>query len=155
MKHGLASLTLVSLLLVMGCTPANVQYCRSFGVEATAEYDKCLAYYADQQAAFGASRSACELEADTVYPPTLYDYGGYAHTTFGTGFGGRYYGGQTIRVEPDFRKNAEVDRLRMRIIEPCMQAKGWNSGSSWQAGRHAVTPAKRVQKTSAKLPWLP
>ena len=49
-------------------------------------------------------------------------------------------------VEPDYRKNAEIDQLRLRIVGPCMAVKGWNSPTSWQAGRHAVAVAP-VRKT--------
>jgi hypothetical protein len=153
------------LLLAGGCTSEEVTYCRSYGVEGTAEYGKCLDYYAQQEAVFGSDRAACAREADATYPPTLYDYGGYARTTIGSGWGGRhhggFYGGHTIFIDPDYRHNREVDRLRMRIIEPCMQARGWVSGNSWQAGRQKVqshppkrTPGRPQQNGSQKLPWL-
>lgn len=147
------SVFVLPLLMLAGCgAPADVDYCRAFGVEGTAEFGKCLGYYAQQEAAFGADRDACEIEADATYPPTLYDHGGYAHTMGGWGPHGHWYGGQTIRIDPDWRHNREVDRLRTRIVEPCMQAKGWNSGRDWQAGRHAVKPTKTPSKAQ-KLPW--
>ena len=83
------------------------------------------------------------------------------HFLLGTGWGGHhggFYGGQSMRIEPDYRRNNELDRLRMRIIEPCMQARGWVSGSNWQAGRQAVR-AKNQPRTRNKpqpvesLPW--
>lgn len=144
----------VLLLALAGCgTPADVQYCRALGVEGTAEYGNCLGYAAQQQAAFDADRGACESEADATYPPTLYDHGGYGHSMGGFGPHGEYYGGQTIIIDPDWRHNREVDRLRMRIIAPCMQARGWNSASDWSAGRHVVTPAKKAAAKPQKLPW--
>ncbi|MES2984790.1 MAG: hypothetical protein V4735_06365 [Pseudomonadota bacterium] len=137
------------LMLVVGCTPADELYCQSFGVGGTVEYGKCIAYYHQQQDAFRADRAACEDQADMTYPTTLYDNGHYAHVYGGYGGGfGPYSGSRTIRVEPDYQHNAQVDRLRMRIIEPCMQSRGWNSGRDWQAGRHAVTPAPMQ-----RLPW--
>jgi hypothetical protein len=150
------------LLAALGaCTAKDVLYCRNQGVEGTSEQGKCMSYYQQQEGLFSADRSVCAADADEVYPPYLYDYGGYAHTTMGTGWGGHhgggFYGGQSIRIEPDFRRNSEIDRLRMRIIEPCMQAKGWVSGRTWQAGRQAVKPRKQPRTTKPQpvesLPW--
>jgi hypothetical protein len=157
-------LGLVALSL-NACTADDVLYCRSMGVEGTSEQGNCMQYYHAQQGAFDADRSICAREADETYPPHLYDYGGYAHTTIGSGWGGPFggprggfYGGQAIRIEPDFQRNAELDRLRMRIIAPCMRARGWVSGTSWQDGRLPVQPRKqpRVSKPQAseQLPWL-
>lgn len=149
----------VTLLMLAGCgVPDNEEYCRSFGVEGTPEFTKCLSYYSQQTAIFGADQSVCEMKADETYPPTLYDHGGYAHTMGGFGPHGEYYAGQTITIDPDWRKNQEVDRLRTRIVAPCMQSKGWNSSNDWKAGRHAVTaapqPARPAATTPApKLPW--
>ena len=144
---------IISLTFLAACTPPDVEYCRSFGVEGTAEYGKCLNHYQQQSAAFESDRDACEFAADATYPPTLYDRGHYAQTMGGFGPHGEFYGGQTISIEPDWQHNREVDRLRMRIIAPCMQARGWNSASDWQAGRHAVAPAPRKAKAAEKLPW--
>lgn len=170
-------------LMVMGfmgialaaCTPADEQYCRSFGVDGTTEHRKCLDYYHREQAAFDADRRVCDAEADLTYPPSLYDRGHTEHVLgggFGSGFGrhgygrhggwgGQYYGAQTVFVGPDLAQNAEVDRLRLRIVEPCMQARGWNSGTSWQAGNQLVTPVKRKAvslpkpiKSALPLPWI-
>ena len=152
MRQLLGALLLVGL--VTGCTPSDVQYCRDFGVEGTSEYGKCINHYHTQESAFMADRASCDADADMTYPPSLYDYGGYARTHGGIGYGGHWYGGQTIHIDPDWRRNREIDRLRMRIIEPCMQAKGWVSGRSWQAGRQAVRPQKRKPASAEKLPWL-
>lgn len=141
------------LLLVAACTPADQEYCNSFGVGGTAEYGKCINYFHQQEARFGADRSVCEFEADATYPPSLYDYGHYEHVIGGFGPMGTMYGGSTIRVEPDYYHNAQVDRLRMRIIEPCMQRQGWNSGSDWRQGEHPVS-LKPVPASAAPLPWL-
>ena len=163
------SLTIVAFVaLLSACTPADIEYCSKFGVAGTAEYGKCLNYYQQQEAAFGADYSLCASEADITYPTTLYDRGGFAQAGIGPGFGGRYYGGGygygggLISVPPDYQHNAEVDRLRARIITPCMQSRGWNSQTSWQAGRREVVPAKRQSNgplpapraPSEKLPWL-
>lgn len=163
------SLAIVALAtLLTACTPADIEYCSKFGVSGTAEYGKCLNYYQQQEAAFGADYSLCASEADVIYPTTLYDHGGFAQVGIGSGFGGRFhgggygYGGGLISVPPNYQHNAEVDRLRARIITPCMQSRGWNSQTSWQAGRREVVPAKRQSNRPApaprapseKLPWL-
>jgi hypothetical protein len=142
------------LLWLTSCTPADVDYCRGFGVEGTAEYSKCIGYYHQQQQAFTADREMCDAQADLTYPPSLMDRGGYARTSIGTGWGMHGYGGQTIRIEPDHRRNAEIQRLRMRIITPCMRTQGWNSGSNWQAGRSEVRPSPAAKPPKNTLPWL-
>ncbi len=147
-----SALAVLALALLAACTPGDVDYCRGFGVEGTAEYGKCISYYHEQEALFGNDMSVCSLEADGTYPPTLYDYGHYEHIMGGYGPRGEWYSGTMIRVEPDYQHNAQVDSLRMRIIAPCMDARGWNSPTSWQAGRHAVTRAGKAAKL-AKLPW--
>ncbi len=145
--------SLFALLLLVACTPADIQYCRSLGVEGTAEYGNCLSHYQQQSAAFAADRDACDFEADATYPRSLYDRGHYARTHGGFGPHGEFYGGHTIHIDPDWQHNREVDRLRMRIIAPCMQARGWNSANDWQAGRHAVSNISKKPMSSKKLPW--
>ena len=150
------------------CTPADEQYCQSYGVGGTPEFGKCLDYYHQQQAVFGAARADCDLQADATYPRSLYDNGGYV-PVMGGPWGGPFGppGGYAF-VEPDYRRNAQIDQLRLRIVGPCMSAKGWNSPVSWQAGRHDVTPVKQkklvltpaTQAPAApstslnSLPWL-
>jgi len=145
-------LGLLCLIALAGCTPANEQYCQQHGVSG-AEFNKCIVYYNQQQAIFDADRDACEMQADLTYPRSLYDYGRTEHVMGGFGYDGRYYGGTTIQVSPDYQHNAQVDSLRARIVAPCMDAKGWNSVSTWQAGRHAVAPVGRKPVVSQKLPW--
>jgi len=141
-------LALLFLLLAASCGNPQDDYCESFGVrEGDVEYGKCSQYFSQQQALFSSDRAVCALQADQTYPPSLYSRpysypvrfyggrGGFAHT-------------EMVHVGADYQQNAEVDRLRMRIIEPCMQARGWNSGATWQAGRHAGTPV-----TATVLPW--
>ena len=150
---------IVALVWLSACTPADEQYCQRFGVGGTVEYGKCIAYYHQQSAMFGADRAQCEFEADAVYPPTLYDYG-HTEEVMGGYARGVYYGGHTVFVQPNIRHNMEVDQLRMRIIGPCMQRQGWNSGETWEAGRHSVTrnaaPVMRSlpAPTASSLPWL-
>lgn len=156
-------------LLLVGCTPADKEYCNSFGPIGTVEYSKCLGYYHEQEAIFGNDRAACDLEADAIYPRTLYDNGRYQPVFYGArGFGGwpgsyGYGGVSNVYIEPDYAHNVQVDQLRLRLVGPCMDAKGWNSPLTWQAGRHAVTPVKKPRKTTAAkpagsslnvLPWL-
>lgn len=153
-------LALAALALLASCSPPEEDYCAGFGVNpGHGEYAKCTSYYFQQQAAFGADRAVCDSQADLTYPPTLYDNGGWAHVR-GHYYGGRFYGGESVRIPPDYQKNAQVDALRMRIIQPCMQSRGWNSGATWQAGRHAgpapapiFTPVPPVVAPS-NLPWI-
>lgn len=126
-----------ALLMLAACTPANERYCESYGVVGTPEFTKCLNYYNTQEAIFGADRGRCEREADVTYPRSLYDSGKSVYSP-GYYVGGKYVGGGSVYVPPDYRHNAEVDLLRMRIIAPCMQAQGWHSPDSWQAGRSAA-----------------
>jgi hypothetical protein len=138
---------LLSLLLVGSCASPQNEYCASFGVqEGHPEFGRCLQYYAQQESAFEGDRAVCASQADQTYPPSLYSrptsypvrypgYGGFGRT-------------EMVHVGADYRVNAQLDALRMRIIEPCMQSRGWNSGATWQAGRHAITP-QRV----TPLPW--
>jgi len=153
-------MALCGLALLAACTPADEQYCNNFGVAGTAEYGKCIGYYHQQEQIFGADRAACSYEADMTYPQSLYDHGTMAQAP-GTFWAGQYQPPQIIDIPPDYQHNLEVDRLRARIIDPCMSAKGWNSGSTWQAGRHAVVVAPRKVVTPQgatpsmnSLPWL-
>jgi len=156
MNHGIA---IILLAVLTACAPADEEYCRSFGVAGTAEFSKCLNYYHQQSSIFGADRARCEMEADATYPPTLYDNGRTEHVMGGFS-GGVYYGGATVFVEPDYRHNLEVDRLRMRVIGPCMQNLGWNSPDSWQAGKRPAVKLKpkavapQPKTLPAPLPWL-
>ncbi|MFM9890419.1 MAG: hypothetical protein ACKVOE_07275 [Rickettsiales bacterium] len=154
-----ALLCLLTLMGLSACTPADEQYCQRFGVGGTSEFGKCLDYFHTQEAAFGADYQQCAFEADYTYPPTLYDNGRTVHFSGGF-YGGRYFGGGTEFIEPDYYHNSQVDALRQRIIEPCMQSLGWNSSITWQAGRHAVTnkpprkPATAIRSPrSETLPW--
>lgn len=161
MKKFLPALALVALA---ACTPPEREYCDTFGLGTdNPEYQKCISHFFQQEALFRQDRQVCAFEADRTYPPTLYDRGGYSRMRTGFGYGHWGHGGgfgHTVYVEPDYYHNREVDHLRMRIIEPCMQAKGWNSGTSWQAGRRtgvvksAPKAAAPVVKNDGKLPWL-
>ncbi|MBN8543017.1 MAG: hypothetical protein J0M34_02000 [Alphaproteobacteria bacterium] len=151
------------LVVVAACTPPEQTYCDGFGLrQGEPEHQKCMTYYFQQEAAFNADRQGCEFEADKTYPPTLYDegrwervHGGLGYGPYGPAFGGGF--GTSVYVEPDYYKNREVDRLRMRIIQPCMESKGWKSGETWQAGR-LPRGAKKMPmpapQQSSKLPWL-
>jgi hypothetical protein len=146
-------LAVLGLLALTSCTPGDIQYCDGYGVAGTPEFGKCIDYYHQQEAAFKADRDLCNLEADNVYPVSLYDYG--HDVPIMTGFAGphgTWYGGGVEHIPPDYMHNRQVDDLRMRVIAPCMQARGWNSASDWQAGRHAVSkPPKPLPPP--KLPW--
>lgn len=147
---------LIALFALAACgSPPDIEYCQQLGVPpGHAEYNTCLNYYHTQNNAFQADLQGCSFEADATYPPTLYDEGRTAWTHGGYS-AGRYYGGETIFIEPDYARNAQVDALRQRIITPCMQAKGWKSGTSWQLGRFKGRPPQRsMQPSQAPLPWL-
>ena len=152
--------TMMGLLLVAACTPPEQTYCDSFGLSMdNPEYQKCTSYYFKQEALFQTDRQLCGFEADKTYPPTLYDNGRWERVRGGFGYGHYGYGGggfgTTVYVEPDYYHNREVDALRMRIIQPCMEAKGWVSGETWQAGRKSgAKPFTPAPKTDDKLPWL-
>lgn len=157
MRISMMAMIPLSLLLFAGCTPADQQYCDSFGVGGTPEYGNCLAYYHAQDTAFTNDRMLCEFEADATYPSSLYDRGSWQPVLVGGYWAGRYRPStEYVRVEPDWRHNQQVDELRMRIIGPCMLNRGWNSASTWQAGRQAVPPRRPKPSVSSSqvLPWL-
>lgn len=161
-------LVFVSLLVAVGgcaSAPDEQDYCRSYGVEqGNPEFAKCTDHYFQQEAIFGADRAVCDREADITYPKSLYSrptsyparfYGGsgigFSRGGFGGGYGGLGFGRtEMVHVGADYQQIAEVDRLRMTIIEPCMRKRGWQSGQTWQAGR--IAPTKAVP--SKPLPWV-
>jgi hypothetical protein len=152
---------IVGLLVLAACAPAEQTYCDRYGIApGHPEYEACLGYYFNQEATFKADRQICEIEADATYPPTLYDRGHWNRVYGGIGYGPWGYRGggfgTTVFVEPDFQHNRQVDALRMRIIQPCMEKRGWNSGASWQAGRKAggFRPSAPKPVPDGKLPWL-
>lgn len=142
---------MIALLLLGGCagSPTEADYCRGFGIEpGNPEYARCTQYYFEQDAAFRADGAICAQEADMTYPQSLYSRptsfpvrvygarGGFPHT-------------EMVHVGADYQQIAQVDALRMRIIAPCMQKRGWVSPTSWQAGRTARPQAA----PNAPLPW--
>lgn len=153
----LRTATILIAAALAACTPADQEYCSGFGVlPGDREYPPCVTYFHQQQASFGADYNVCALEADRTYPPTLYDTWrtGYVHR-FDPRYG--YAHVDTVDIPPDMAHNAQVDALRGQIIQPCMHQKGWNSAETWQAGRHAVKPMRRVPSpapTGNALPWL-
>ena len=141
--------------LLAGCTPSDEAYCRAFGVGGTPEFGKCLTYYHQQQSLFDRARDLCESKADMTYPQSLYDHGHLEPVIGGTFYAGRYYTQtQYVQVGPDYQHNAELDRLRMRIVAPCMDDQGWNSPDTWQAGTHAIVkPRANALPRPTPLPW--
>lgn len=147
---------LTVMLVLAGCasTPSEVDYCRSLGVEqGNPEYARCTQYYFEQDAAFRADRTICSQEADLTYPPTLYSrpmsYPVRVFSPYG------YPRTEMVHVGADYQQIAQVDALRMRIIGPCMQSRGWNSPGSWQAGRHPVNMRPMNQPKPGAVPPLP
>lgn len=156
MRSTMKTIAIVLLLVVAGCAsaPTEVDYCRSLGVEqGHPEYANCTAYYFDQDAAFKADRTICSQEADMTYPPTLYSrpmsYPVRVFSPYG------FSRTEMVHVGADYQQIAQVDALRMRIIGPCMEARGWNSPGSWQAGRHPVNMRPIKQPKPALVPPLP
>lgn len=138
--------SVIALGMLSACAaPADVAYCEKMGTpQGHAEHFNCMDYFHKQTAWFNADLSACNNEADMTYPQSLYDYGGRQHARVYGGYGmGGYgphggFGGSRhvyVEMEPDYQKNAQVDALRQRIIQPCMQSRGWNSSYDWEAGR--------------------
>lgn len=123
-------------LAVASCTPPEVEYCQRTGASPLT-MEQCTTHYFEQEAAFNHDLSFCALEADQTYPQSLYSGWGTAlvHNHYGGGFGHV----EQLSVPPDYSKNEQIDKLRMRIIEPCMQKRGWNSGRSWEDGRRAAS----------------
>lgn len=142
----------LSLLLVANCAsaPDEQDYCRSMGIEqGNPEFVNCTQYYFQQQSIFANDRAFCDIEADQTYPRSLYS----RPTSYPVRYWGPY-GPRTemVHVGADYQQIAQVDALRMRIIGPCMQSRGWNSPLTWQAGR--MTNARVVRPTAPKpLPW--
>ena len=122
-------------VLLAACTPGDEVYCNAQGLaKGTPSYEQCTAFYFRETTHYNADFAQCGLEADKVYPQSLYDNGrwqpaqvSYSHAMV--------YSGGSIFVVPDAEHNSEVDRLRMRIIGPCMQKKGWKNGADWREGR--------------------
>ena len=141
------------ILLLAACgAPNEVDYCKNQGVApGSAEYGQCVQFYFREEASFRSDRVVCDAEADRTYPQSLYSRPSFYHVPhMYVGMGSRgSYGGGWVDVPTDYQQNTELDALRMRIIQPCMQKRGWNSGSTWQAGRHGSVKGK----TSGKLPW--
>lgn len=150
-------LSWAAMTLVACSPPVEKQYCDRFGVTpGTAQYQQCVQHFFTQDALFRADKESCDALADETYPRSLYDQGRF-EPVFNAGFsnplwGGRMGTGQMVYVDPDYRRNAELDALRMRIVAPCMDAKGWADPLRWQAGKKSVTrPMGRVHQQY--LPW--
>lgn len=133
--------------MLASCATPQEDYCARYNVHpGDGEYGNCTRYFDQQQAMFQTDRAVCSVEADRTYPKSLYS----RPTSFPVRYVGRGGFGHTemVHVGADYQQIAEVDRLRMTIIEPCMQQRGWNSGATWTAGRHVpIRPGN-------KLPWL-
>ena len=143
----------VLALLTQCSVPEDIAYCDRLGVDPEhAEYENCLIYFEKQFGIYSRDLSECEIEADKTYPRTLYDNGRPVYTGgFGWGGYGRYQTGGFGWVGPDAKHNNHVDALRNRIIEPCMQKKGWKDPHDWEAGRRKGKAPRLKPKTP--LPW--
>lgn len=155
---------MISGLLLASCAQHNdIDYCNRMGVgQGTAQFNQCIAYFYDQQALFNKDLAVCSARADQTYPQTLYDrgsygivrgglgYGGWGGLGYGGAYGAPFFNNRMVDIPPNHQHNAQVDALRMRIIEPCMREFNWNSGASWEAGRRSHAPSS----SPAGLPWL-
>ncbi len=160
------------MLSVSACSQrSDVAYCERMGTPpGTPHYASCISHFTSMQNWFNADRMGCSAQADQTYPQSLYDRGSYGIMRGGIGFGhgmwgpagfgnvgfggfggGPFWGSRMVDIAPDPFHNAQVDALRMRIIQPCMEAKGWNSGASWEAGRK--DKMTRPNASGDKLPW--
>ena len=131
-----------SLLALSACTPAPVQYCQRQGLAPqTPAWGECMAWVQQTEPVFKRDRAECTAESSITYPDTLYDRGHYEYVHRVDRYGFPHRG--RVFVGPEFGRNYEVDRLRARIINPCMQARGWNDPTTWEAGRVIPAPPKR------------
>ena len=139
-------------LLVVSCTPPEVDYCQSTGVPPL-QLEQCTQHYFQQEAAFNHDFTFCAMEADQTYPRSLYSGWGTALVHNRSSRGG-FSSVEQVSVPPDHYKNAQVDALRQRIVEPCMQSRGWNSGVTWKAGRRAPGKMSQMNPNGGTMPWL-
>ncbi len=138
-------------LAVASCTPPEVDYCRATGA-SPAQLDQCTQHYYQEEAAFKSDLRFCSAQADQTYPQSLYSGWGTARVHGGIGLGGQWRSAQSYTTPPDYQKNDQLDALRSRIIDPCMQDRGWNSGRSWEDGRRVKT--SQMQPNGSGMPWL-
>lgn len=149
---------LLSVILLLGlaaCSsePPQAEYCGRMGIiPSNPEYGNCTAYFHKMNNWFESDFAQCRIEADRLYPDALYDNGDISY--------GRVWGPRggwdtvEIRTNPDYRKNRLLESLRMNVINPCMQKKGWVSGESWEFGRAKGTPDMPRGRLKQNLPWL-
>lgn len=135
---------------LVACTPPDVAYCKAQGASPM-NLQPCLDYYRQQEQAFTVDLAACAVEADKTYPQSLYADWGTALVRSPSAVPGGWSSTEQVSIPPDTRQHAELDRLRMKIITPCMQARGWNSGVSWQDGRRFETT--QMDPNGGGLPW--
>lgn len=138
MNRALSLLCLTVLL--SSCAPAERQYCARIGTPmGHPEYNNCVNYFYRMSNWFARDREPCLAQAKETYPDYLYDRGQWGEIDYyggNRGYGGIYGRSNTIRIPPDAWKNHQLDQLRLKLITPCMQARGWNSGESWELGRN-------------------
>jgi hypothetical protein len=145
----LASLLTIAVV-ISSCATLEQGYCQKFGVQpGTNEFAKCIAYYNRETGDFYNDYNICSLEADQTYPPSLYDEGSEEYIPTTCNRGGQCSGGDYIETGPNFHKNRQIDRLRNRIITPCMQAHGWRSGTNWESGR--IKPIPRPGRVEPEI----
>jgi hypothetical protein len=123
-------------LLLWACTPGDEVYCNAQGLAmGPPQYEQCRVFYFRETARYHDDFAQCGLEADNTYPQSLYDNGRWRPAQVSYSHNMYYGGGGSVFVAPDAEHNAELDRLRMRIIGPCMQKKGWKNAADWREGR--------------------
>lgn len=130
-------LTFWFLTLLIACSaPRDKAYCDSFRLPAgSGEYAQCMAYYARMDQWFTGDLNTCRTKAELAYPDYMYDHPRFGQMETIDRFG--YVRSSNVMIEPDYARNFSLDNERRSIIVPCMQAAGWKSADTWQAG-HAT-----------------
>lgn len=124
------------LILLTACTPGDVVYCENQGLRPqTPEWAKCFSYYHRNKQVFEADRTQCMDQARDVYPDSLYADRLVRRPVFDNR---GVYRGTHVDNEPNWQQHRQVDRLREKIIAPCMAKKGWNDAKDWQAGGRKI-----------------
>lgn len=127
-------LTLALCSLLAACTTPQQReedYCDRFRLPRTSpEYAACRAYYVRMENRFAADTAECRARAEAAYPLYLDDHPRYGEAQSIDRFG--RIRSSTVLIEPDYQRNALLEKERRTILIPCMHAKGWKDPDSWK-----------------------